>query len=77
MRVRARKETKVVNLKQLIALLSSSDRKQWEEAKWVFDKNHFRFLDGESNPSNKIAFASFPRSGNTFLRKYLELLSGI
>jgi hypothetical protein len=77
MRIRARPETKVVNLKQLVALLRSKDRNQWAEAKWVFDPNHFRFLDGEFNPSNKIAFASFPRSGNTFLRKYIELLTGI
>ena len=27
--------------------------------------------------ANKIAFCSFPRSGNTFLRKYLELLTGV
>jgi hypothetical protein len=24
-----------------------------------------------------VAFASFPRSGNTFLRKYFEMLTGI
>ena len=37
----------------------------------------FKFLDGQKNKSNKIAFASFPRSGNTFLRKYSELLTGV
>lgn len=42
----------------------------------MFD-GHFRYLDGQPNKSNKVAFCSFPRSGNTFLRKYLELLTGI
>ena len=42
----------------------------------MFDGSR-RFLDGERNASNKVAFCSFPRSGNTFLRKYLELLTGI
>ena len=37
----------------------------------------FRFLDGAPNKSNKIAFCSFPRSGNTFLRRYMELITGI
>lgn len=42
----------------------------------MFD-GHFRYLDGAANKSNKVAFCSFPRSGNTFLRRYLELLTGI
>lgn len=42
----------------------------------MFD-GKFRFLDGQPNKSNKVAFCSFPRSGNTFLRKYIELLTGV
>jgi hypothetical protein len=33
------------------------------------------FLDGES--IDNVIFASFPRSGNTFTRKYLESITGI
>ena len=43
----------------------------------MFNKSHLRLLDGEANSSNKVALCSFPRSGNTFLRKYCELLTGI
>jgi len=43
----------------------------------MFDPKHFRFLDGAPNKSQKVGFCSFPRSGNTFLRKYVELLTGI
>ena len=76
MRVVARPDTPVINLGQLIALLKSKDAALWERAKWMFD-GQFRFLDGAPNKSNKIAFCSFPRSGNTFLRRYMELLTGI
>lgn len=40
-------------------------------------KNEFKFLDGAPNDWNKVAFISFPRSGNTFLRKVCELLTGV
>ena len=76
MHVVARPTTPVINLIQLTELLKSSDEELWQRAKWMFDRQ-FRFLDGQPNPSNKIAFCSFPRSGNTFLRKYIELLTGI
>jgi len=79
MRIRAKPETPVVNLKELEQILLSKDEKIWEEAKWIYDayKTCPKFLDGAPNKSNKIAFASFPRSGNTFLRKYFEFLTGI
>ena len=76
MHIVARPETPVINLKQLTSLLKSKDAELWERARWMFDGT-FRFLDGEANKSNKIAFCSFPRSGNTFLRRYMELLTGI
>lgn len=76
MHIVARPETPVINLETLVNLLKSKDEGLWQQAKWMFDKK-FRYLDGAPNKSNKIAFCSFPRSGNTFLRKYLELLTGI
>jgi len=59
-----------------MTLLKSKDEVLWQRCKWMFDGN-CRFLDGEENQSQKVAFCSFPRSGNTFMRKYLELLTGI
>jgi len=77
MHIVAKPETSVINLKQLMCLLKSKDAQLWERCRWMFDPKHFRYLDGEANPSQKVAFCSFPRSGNTFLRKYLELITGI
>merc|ERR1712165_201705 len=57
-------------------LLRSTDAQLWEEAKWMFD-GKLRLLDNSPNKSNKVAFCSFPRSGNTFMRRYIELLTGI
>ena len=76
MHLRPTGETPTINLKTLMDLLRSEDEQMWENAKWMFD-GKLRFLDGEKNKSQKVAFCSFPRSGNTFLRKYLELMTGI
>lgn len=76
MRIRASKGTPVVNLDDLVAMLKSKDEGLYIKNKWIFE-NEFKFLDGKPIKSNKIAFASFPRAGNTFLRKCCELLTGI
>jgi len=76
MHIRAAPGTKVVNLNELCHLLKSKDLELWNRAKWIYN-DELKYLDGTPNNSNKIAFASFPRSGNTFLRKYFEMLSGI
>jgi len=76
MRIRAKLETPTINLRQLMNLLRSSNATLWERSKWMFDGG-YRFLDGEANKSQKVAFCSFPRSGNTFMRRTLELLTGI
>ena len=76
MRVRAGPNTKTNNLNELVDLFRSKDAQLWEQKKDLFD-GHMRFLDNALNKSNKVAFASFPRSGNSFLRKYLEMLTGI
>jgi len=34
-------------------------------------------MSGKSIAGNKCSFISFPRSGNSFLRKYLESLTGV
>ena len=74
---RARPTAPVLNLKSLMSLLKSKDEVLWENQKWIYEVTGGVFLDGEPLLGNKIAFASFPRSGNTFLRKCLTLLTGV
>lgn len=76
MRIRARPETATLNMEELVSIFRSKDKALWTRSKWMFD-NEFKFLDGSPNKWNKLAFASFPRSGNTFLRKYCEMLTGV
>lgn len=76
MRVRASSTCTTVNFKQLKDMLASKDEKEYQKMQWIFDGQD-RFLDGSPKPGNKVAFCSFPRSGNSFLRKYLEKLTGI
>ena len=64
-----------INFKSLWDMLRSSDESVFTKNKWIYDGD-FKFCDGEKLPS-KIAFNTYPRSGNSFLRKYLEQLTGI
>ena len=70
MRLRPKPSTRRLNLNQLVAMYRSKDSSLYEE---VFpngvEPENALFLDSEPNSSNKIALASWPRSGNTFLRK--------
>ena len=76
MRIRAKPETPVLNINDLLFVLRSKDKKIWNDCAWMF-QGCDKYLDGCQNKSNKIALCSFPRSGNTFLRKYTELLTGV
>jgi len=76
MKVRPGPTTKTINLNFLVDLFRSQDEQLYRENAWMFD-GEFRFLDGERNASNKVALISWPRSGNSFTRRYLENLTGI
>ena len=41
------------------------------------DDGLLRFLDGESIAGDRVCYQTFPRSGNTFLRKYMELITNV
>lgn len=66
---------KTINCKNLYAMLRSKDEALFASSKWIFDGD-FKFCDGAELPS-KIAFNTYPRSGNSFLRKFLEQCTGI
>lgn len=76
MRIIPGPQTPVVNFKQLKDLLLSKDLSRDSELDWV-SAGEFRYLDGEDMTGNMVAFQSFARSGNTFMRSYLETLTGV
>ena len=70
-------ETKTVNLTKLMAILRSKDPSLLEENSWMFD-GQTRLLDGAEIPTGqKVAFDTWPRTGNSFLRKFIEQITGI
>lgn len=66
----------VRDLDEQIAFLKSKDAALWErEHKKIFD-GEFRFLNGKPVKSH-IAFLSYPRSGNSMMRRILEQATGL
>ena len=58
------------------ALLGTVEDGQRYAAKFM-DDGKLRFLDGESIAGDRVCYQTFPRSGNTFLRKYMELITNV
>lgn len=71
-RVATAKDGQTRNMEDILAMLKSTDAALYEKAvnDNLFDGN-FRFLDLKPLKS-KVAFLSFPRSGNSLMRRVLE-----
>jgi len=69
-------ETRTVNFKDFIELLKSKNLSKLKENRWIFEGGA-KFLDGTVPVKNKICYSSHPRSGNSFMRKYFESVTGI
>ena len=61
-------ETPTINLEYLRQLLLSKDISRNAELDWM-QGNNFRFLDGADITGWHTTLASWPRSGNTMLRR--------
>lgn len=69
--------TKSLNFDEVWDTLRSKDAGRLENNRWMFDGT-FRFLDGEVPlTSQKVAYCTYPRSGNSYLRRVLEQCTGI
>jgi hypothetical protein len=67
-----------MNFETLLKVLRSKDPKLLEEYKDYFENKNFKFLDGSvPKVGQRVWFGSYPRSGNSFLRKYLEMVTGV
>ena len=74
-KVRPKPGTKVIEFGQLWDTLRSNDKSLLEQNKWMFDEE-CRFLDPDSATNVQamrqvVSYSSYPRCGNSFLRKYL------
>jgi hypothetical protein len=69
-------ETPTVNFNTLKEILLSTDLERNSELAWI--EKGLRFLDGSVDMTgNRVCFASYPRTGNTMTRNYVEAVSGI
>ena len=67
----------MINFVYLKEVLLSKDLTRVSELR-ALTKGGCKFLDEKTSMvGNRIAFASFPRSGNSFLRKILESVTGV
>ena len=68
---------KTIDLEEHIEFLSSNNVDLYRQIlkEGTLFGTQARFLSGK--PQAAISYTSYPRSGNTFLRKYLENITGI
>ena len=64
-----------VNLEQLKEILLSTNEEELKANEWIFE-GCSKFLDQKGYSHETVAYASYPRTGNTFLRMYLEEVTG-
>jgi len=67
--------TEQINFTKLRSLMLSKDTTRTDEYRTMI-QSELKFLD-KKDPLKGIAFVSFPRTGNSFLRKILEQCTGI
>ena len=76
----AKKDSKRVNFDKLRKLLTTkiNDAAEYKgKVDWLFD-GYTKFLDESiSMQLNRVVYASFPRSGNSFVRKIFESITGV
>ena len=62
---------------ELLDFLRSKDISRYEKEKDKFFGPTSRFTTGNATEQMKVVCASFPRSGNSMMRKYFESITGI
>ena len=70
-------ESARVNFFWLKDLLLSKDLSRNNELDWIQNGKEFRFLDGQDIIGEQVCLQSFPKTGNSLLRRILELITGV
>ena len=81
--IRAGPDTKTVDFGDLWDMFRSTDEALLKNHQWVFeDLKDDKFLNANAertvaSMNQKVSYSTFPRSGNSFLRKLLQLVTGL
>ena len=66
-----------VNMDELLGLLRSKDIENYEKEKEKFFGFTSRYTTQDAKEQMSVAFCTYPRSGNSMMRKYFENITGI
>ena len=66
-----------LNLDELLDFFRSTDLSRYEKEKAKFFGPSARYTTGNAVEQMKVLFATYPRSGNSMMRKYFENISGL
>ena len=69
--------TPTVNLVTLLQIMKSHDFQLIDQYKSMLKDPKSHFLDGTILDKDKICIASYHRSGNTFMRRYIEAITSV
>lgn len=70
------KTAQTINLDELKEVLLSTDASLLTKYGWIFDGKS-KFLDAKDSEPGRITFTTCPRTGNSFLRMYMENITGV
>lgn len=60
----------------LLALMRSKDVDRYQRDKELYFGQQARYTTGNSREQMKVVYATYPRSGNSLMRKYFENVTG-
>ncbi len=66
-----------IDMDELLALLRSKDIGYYNQVKDKFFGKQSRYTTGKAAEQSSIMYATYPRSGNSLMRKYFENITGI
>jgi len=66
-----------IDIEQLKELFSSKDIDRYEQLKSTWFGSSSLFLDKSKNQNNIVTYCTYPRSGNSMMRKHFENVTGI
>ena len=67
---------RVIHMDHLLALLRSKDLDRYQSQKELFFGNQARYTTGNSQEQMQVVYATYPRSGNSLMRKIFENVTG-
>ena len=62
---------------ELLGLLRSKDIDRYEQVKTRLFSTNVRYTTAQASDQSSVAYVTYPRSGNSLMRKYFENITGI